>query len=130
MSEDPPADAPADVPAADVPAADVPAADVPAGDVPAEPLVEFDGLPSRLLSVGLSLCGLALVGAVVDGAVNGLTFGTLGRWVGLLAVALLVAAAITTALHALRGADRAGRRGERLSSPDVGLAPRRRDPGA
>ncbi len=67
----------------------------------------------------------ALLGCVVDGVLNGLTFELMGRWVGIFVVVMVAAAAITTALHALGGADRAGRRGERLSSVDVGIAPRR-----
>ena len=39
-------------------------------------------------------------------------------------LAVLVSA-VATALHALSGASRAEQRGERLSSPDVGLAPRK-----
>jgi hypothetical protein len=93
---------------------------------PAEPaLVDFSVVPRRLQTVGMVLAALALLGCVVDGVVNGLTFALMGRWVGLFAVVMLVATAVTTALHALGGADRAGKRGVRLASPDVGIGPRR-----
>ncbi len=91
-------------------------------------LVDFDGVPRRLRSMALALTALALMGCIVDGVLNGLTFALMGRWVGILVVALMLGAAVTTALHALGGADRAGKRGERLSSPDVGIAPRRMGP--
>lgn len=91
-----------------------------------EPIVRFEGAGRRLLGgVVLPVAGIALAGAVVDGAVRGLTFALLGRWAGLFVVGVVLGAAVATALHALGGAGRAGARGERLSSPDVGIAPRR-----
>lgn len=91
-----------------------------------EPLVDFDAVPRALrLAVGLITVGV-LVGAVVDGLLRGLTFQTLGRWAGIYVVVLVLVAAVVTAVHALRGAGRAGSRGERLTSDDVGLLPRRR----
>ncbi|CAN5362216.1 hypothetical protein BH23ACT9_BH23ACT9_16350 [soil metagenome] len=89
------------------------------------PLVDFDALPRRLQTVAGVVGALALVGCVVDGALNGLTFALMARWAGLFVVGLLLGMAVMTALHALGGADRAGVRGERLSSPDVGLSPRK-----
>jgi hypothetical protein len=89
------------------------------------PLVDFTGLPARLQAVGVGLAALALLGCVVDGVLNGLTFALMARWVGIFGGALLLATAVTTALHALGGAGRASARGERLASPDVGVAPRR-----
>ncbi len=97
--------------------------DVPPPD--GSPLVDFGPVPRRLQTVGGVLAALSLLGCVVDGVLNGLTFALMGRWVGIFVVTMVGAAAVTTALHALGGADRAGRRGERLSSVDVGIAPRR-----
>lgn len=90
-----------------------------------EPLVDFGAVPRRLQSVTGVVGALALLGCVIDGALNGLTFALMGRWVGIFVVGMVAGMAVATALHALGGADRAGRRGERLSSPDVGLSPRR-----
>lgn len=90
------------------------------------PLVDFAAIPRRLQSVAGVVAALALVGCVVDGALNGLTFALMGRWVGIFVVGMVLGMAVMTALHALGGADRAGQRGERLSAPDVGLSPRRR----
>lgn len=89
------------------------------------PLVDFLELRSRLGGVLIPIAGLSLLGAIVDGAVRGLTFALLGTWFGIFVLGSVVGVAVTTALHAARGADRANRRGERLSSPDVGLAPRK-----
>ncbi|MGI9018383.1 MAG: hypothetical protein ACR2HR_14985 [Euzebya sp.] len=89
------------------------------------PLVDFSDVPGRLQTSAGILSALAVLGCVIDGALNGLTFALMGRWVGIFAVAMLIATAVITAGHALGGADRAGKRGERLASPDVGLSPRR-----
>jgi len=72
----------------------------------------------------LAVC--AVVGIIVDGLRSGLTFAVMVRWVGIFAVAMLVVAAGLVAIHAFRGAERAQRRGESLSGPDVGLIPPRR----
>jgi hypothetical protein len=88
-------------------------------------IVEFGTLSRRLQTGGLVLAGLALLGCVADGVLRGLTFATIGRWAGIFAVALLLTSAVVVAVHALAGAGRAGRRGDRLSSPDVGIGPRR-----
>lgn len=89
------------------------------------PLVDFDALPRRILQVVMPVGLAAVVGCVVDGVVRGLTFARMGQWLSIFIVVSIVGVAITTALHALRGAGRAADRGERLTSPDVGLAPRR-----
>jgi hypothetical protein len=74
------------------------------------------------------LAVLALVAVVVDGVVNGLSFGLMVRWTGLLIAALVLLAGVAAAVSAVRGAAAAGRRGDSLSEGDVGLLPpRRRD---
>ena len=90
-----------------------------------EPLVDFDALRGRVGGVLVPLAGLSLLGAVVDGAIRGLTFALLGRWAGIFILVTIFAIAVLTAMHALAGAGRAERRGERLASPDVGLSPRK-----
>lgn len=88
-------------------------------------LIDFSGVPRRLQTAGGILAAVMVAGCVLDGAVNGLTFGVIGRWAGLFAGAMLLTTAVITASHALTGADRASKRGQRLSSPDVGIRPRR-----
>lgn len=90
------------------------------------PLLAFGPLVARLQGAAGILAILALVAIVVDGLRNGLSFAIMGRWIGLAVAAMLVLTAVAVAVHALGGAGRAQRRGERLSSGDVGLAPRRR----
>lgn len=89
-------------------------------------LLAFGPLLARLQTAAGVLAVLALAAIVVDGLRNGLSFAIMGRWIGVYVAAMLVASAVAVAVHALGGAGRAQRRGERLSSPDVGLAPRRR----
>lgn len=89
------------------------------------PLVDFSDVPGRLQTSAGIIAALVVIGCVVDGALNGLTFALMGKWAGLFAVLMLAATAVVTAFHALGGADRADKRGERLSSPDVGISPRR-----
>ncbi|WP_370328187.1 hypothetical protein [Euzebya sp.] len=89
------------------------------------PLVDFRDVPGRLQTSAGALAALAVLGCVVDGALNGLTFALMGRWAAMFAAAMLLATAVITALHALGGAGTADRRGERLSAPDVGIRPRR-----
>ncbi|AXV07464.1 hypothetical protein DVS28_a2785 [Euzebya pacifica] len=90
-----------------------------------EPLVDFVALRRRVGATMMPLAGLCLLGAVVDGAIRGLTFELMGRWFGMFVLLAVLVAAVATALHALSGASRAEQRGERLSSPDVGLTPRK-----
>lgn len=93
---------------------------------PADRPIAFPPLAARLRSVAGGLAAATLLAIIVDGMVRGLDFTRMGLWLSIFAVCLLVATAITVAVHALRGAGAAGRRGERLSSDDVGLLPRRR----
>ena len=80
--------------------------------------------------MALALAVLALVALVVDGLANGLSFAIMARWAGVFLLAMTLSAAVLVAVHALRGADDAQRRGERLSGGDVGLIPPRRPPAA
>lgn len=76
-----------------------------------------------------AVAGAVLVGAliaiVIDGMLNGLSFAVMLRWAGAAVIGLLLLAMIGVAVHALRGAGSAQRRGERLAADDVGLMPRR-----
>jgi hypothetical protein len=89
-------------------------------------LVDFRVLASRLGGAAAVLGLAAVVGVVIDGLQSGLTFAVMVRWTGAFALGLLVVSAVFVAVHALRGADAAQRRGESLSGPDVGLIPPRR----
>lgn len=95
-------------------------------DAPGERVVEFPPLAGRLRATAAVLAVGTLLAMVVDGVVRGLSFGAMVVWVSVFVVTFLISAAVTVALHALRGADRAQRRGDRLSGDDVGLVPRRR----
>lgn len=86
-------------------------------------LIDFTALVRGLFWAAVVLGGLAVAGAVVQGLVQGLTFAILLQWATLWLLGLVVAAAALVAAHALRGAGRARRRGERLSSDDVGALP-------
>jgi hypothetical protein len=83
-------------------------------------------LAGWLRAVAIGLVFVAILGAVIDGLVRGLTFAVLARWVGLYLAGWLVASAVVVAVHAGRRAGAAQRRGERLSGDDVGLIPPRR----
>jgi hypothetical protein len=89
-------------------------------------LLNFGALASWLRRAAAVLGVIAVVGVVVDGLQSGLTFAVMVRWTGAFVLGLLLVTAIFVAIHALRGADTAQRRGESLSGPDVGLVPRRR----
>jgi hypothetical protein len=89
-------------------------------------LLNFRALAIWLRRVAAVLGIVAVVGVVVDGLQSGLTFAVMVRWTGAFVLGLLLVAAIFVAVHALRGADTAQRRGESLSGPDVGLVPPRR----
>lgn len=86
-------------------------------------LVDFPALVRRLFWVAVVLGGVAVAGAVLQGLLRGLTFGVLLLWGTLWVVGMVVAGAVTAALHAVGGAGRARRRGERLASRDVGAMP-------
>ena len=88
--------------------------------------VDFDPLRRRLLRAVAVLAVPTLVAVVVDGARGGLSGALLLRWAAALGAVWTVVAMVLVALHALRVANDAQRRGERLSGDDVGLAPRRR----
>ncbi len=93
-------------------------------------LVDFRAVPARLPRAIGVLAGFAFAGVVVDGLVRGLTFATMGLWLGIFLLAAVLTTAAMVAMSAIGAADRAGQRGERLGSPDVGLTPRRpRDDG-
>lgn len=89
-------------------------------------IVDYGPLAGRLGTAAAILAALAFVGVVVEGVRSGLTFALMFRWAALFVVAFLLVAAVQTAGHALGGAGRAQRRGERLSGPGVGLVPPRR----
>lgn len=95
-------------------------------ETPGERVVEFPPLAGRLRAAAVVLAVATLLAMVVDGVVRGLSFGAMVVWLSVFVVSFLITAAAMVALHALRGADRAQRRGERLSGDDVGLVPRRR----
>jgi high-affinity Fe2+/Pb2+ permease len=95
-------------------------------DRPDERLTDFPSLGARLRALATGLAVVTLLAIVVDGMVRGLSFGSMVLWLSVFAVFLLVGTAVSVALHALRGAGEAQRRGERLSGEDVGILPRRR----
>jgi hypothetical protein len=97
----------------------------PSGDHGRGALLDLPVLATRLRLVAGVLAALALVAVVLDGLANGLSFAIMARWAGLFLLTLALAAAGLVAVQALRGADRAQRRGERLSGGDVGLLPPR-----
>ncbi|MGH8904162.1 MAG: hypothetical protein ACRDYA_21390 [Egibacteraceae bacterium] len=88
--------------------------------------LDFRALGARLRGAAAVLGAVAVVGVVIDGLQSGLTFAVMVRWTGAFILGLLLVAAGFVAVHALRGADTAQRRGESLSGPDVGLVPPRR----
>lgn len=87
---------------------------------------DFPALAARLRTVAGVLAVAALLAIVIDGAVRGLSFSVMILWLSVFVAGLVIATAISVALHALRGADAAQRRGERLAGDDVGFLPRRR----
>lgn len=94
-------------------------------DRPRARIADFPPLAARLRGLAAVLGVATLLAMVVDGVLRGLSFGSMVLWVSVYVVCLVVTAAVTVAVHALRGADTAQRRGERLSGDDVGLMPRR-----
>jgi hypothetical protein len=98
---------------------------------PTSRLIEFSPLAARLRTVASVLAVAALLAIVVDGMIRGLSFGVMVLWLSVFVVGLVLAAAVSLAVHALRGANSAQRRGERLAGDDVGWMPRRPgEPGA
>jgi hypothetical protein len=90
------------------------------------PLTDFAQLRRRVGRAGLAVAAVFLVGLVVDAVAGGLTAEKVLRWVSAALATALVATAVLAALHALRGADSAQKRGERLAGDDVRLRPARR----
>jgi hypothetical protein len=91
------------------------------------PLLDFAAPLARLRRLAPAIGALAVVGATADALTGGLSVGVAVRWLTAAAAMTLAALAVLTALHALTGADRAQRRGERLAGEDVGLLPARRN---
>lgn len=89
-------------------------------------VLDIPALLARLRVCAMLLAVLAVAGLIFEGLVTGLAFTVMVRWAAILVAAVLVCAAVLVALDALRGADAAQRRGERLSGDDVGLIPPRR----
>ena len=106
------------------------AVDMTPPDVPREPsddqdrLVDFRVVVRRLFWAAVVLAAGAVVGATVQGVIRGLTFAVLVQWTALFALAFVIVGAGLLAAHAIGGARAARRRGERLASNDIGLAPR------
>jgi hypothetical protein len=89
-------------------------------------VLDFGALAGRLRTAAAVLGVFAVGGVIVDGLRSGLEFAMMVRWAAAFVLGMVVVAAVLVALHALRGADTAQRRGESLSGPDVGLVPPRR----
>lgn len=91
---------------------------------PEVPLVDWVVTARRVGRSALVLLALALAAWMVRAVVVGRwSFGDLGNLVGLALAASVVTALVVVGGSALRGMLRAGERGERLSSADVGLLP-------
>jgi ethanolamine transporter EutH len=88
-----------------------------------DPLLDFAEPLARARRLVVPLVALALLAALVEGALLGFSAGAVVRWLAVAAVVGGGLLAVLTALHALGGADRAQRRGERLSGDDVRLRP-------
>lgn len=83
---------------------------------------------ARRMGVGVvAFQGLAVVAWLVVGlAGDGLRLGDLGGFVGVAVLATFAMEVVVVGGSALRGMLRAGERGHRLASGDVGLLPARR----
>lgn len=93
-----------------------------------EAIVAFGPLARHLARTAGALGALAFVGLVAQGVGQGLTFRLMGAWAAAWLLSFALVSAALAAAHALGGAGRAQRRGERLASSDVGLRPRREPP--
>lgn len=90
-------------------------------------LVDWGRTARRMRASSLILTGVVLSGWLVTGLLgDGLTAKALSAWVGAGLGALFVVELVVVGGSALRGMLRAGERGERLASDDVGLLPPRR----
>lgn len=119
---EPPPDAPVE-PTADVPAHE-PAPDDPVGRGPGPALVEWEATARRLRRSSTVLLSVAVVAWVVSSLVTGAwRLATLGNWLGLALGLMFLVEVVVVGGSAVRGLLRAGDRGERLSSHDVGLFP-------
>jgi hypothetical protein len=87
------------------------------------PLIDWSRLGRRMAVVALGWVLVIALGAAVTAALAGLTRGALLLWLGLGAVGLVASAITLIAASAVGGMVRAGDRGQRLSSDDVGLSP-------
>lgn len=93
---------------------------------PAPGLVDFPALGRRLRRAATVVGAAVGVVALLDAVLNELALSRLMAWVGVFILCVVVADTVFVALHALSGAERAQKRGERLAADDVGLLPRRR----
>lgn len=94
------------------------------------PLLDFAALGRRLRVAAAVLAGLAAAGVLAEALLGRPAGPAALRWgTGATAAFLLVTAALV-ALQAYRAADAIQRRGQRLSTDDVGLFPPRRPGGA
>ncbi len=90
-------------------------------------LVEWEATARRVRRSSLVLLTMAVVAWVVASvATGGWRVGVLGNLLGLALGAMFVVELVVVGGSAVRGLLRAGDRGERLSSHDVGLFPPRR----
>ncbi len=90
---------------------------------PQDPLLDFALLVGRLTRVLPMVAAVAVLGATAELVTVGFSAVLVVRWLTILVVLVLVTMAVLTAAHAMGGADRAQRRGERLASDDVRLTP-------
>lgn len=100
-------------------------ADPETGPGPADtPLVDWAVTARRVGRSAAVLVALAVVAWVVRAAiVDAWTWSHLGNWLGLALAGIFVVELFVVGGSALRGMLRAGERGERLASHDVGLLP-------
>ena len=93
--------------------------------VPAEtPLVDWVATARRVGRSAVVLVVLAVAGWAVRAAVvDAWSWSHLGNWLGLALGGIFVVELLVVGGSALRGMLRAGERGERLASHDVGLLP-------
>lgn len=78
----------------------------------------------RLPRVGLLATATTVLGVAVSwGLMGGLSVTAGWLWVGIGALLLIVGAVLVVSVSAMRGMLRAGDRGERLASGDVGVLP-------
>lgn len=87
-------------------------------------IVDFPRAARRIRASAVVLGGLAVVGWLVTGVVDGgLDPGDLGGWIGVALFGMFLVELVVVGGSALRGMLNAGDRGERLAGGDVGLLP-------